>query len=279
MNKLLLIFPFLLLLSCSVQKRKYQNGYYVDWHRKNTVNKTDVTKHEAGKHEKNAGDETTIQRTEEKTALASADNKKLSLEVKKTITLLKSLPDTCDVLVFKDGSEIKAQVKEIGTTEIKYRRCDTPDGPTYISRKSEIFMIKYANGTREVIKSEDVPEVKRTQPKSPNVSENTYKPRIQKRQAHPLAVISLVTGVLSAVIGYLMLVALLFGLLFPISFFIIPFIAAIIAVASGITALKRIREEPDLYKGKGLAVPGIIVGGIVLAICLFIGFLFLLFSM
>lgn len=276
MNKLLLIFPFLLLLSCSVQKRKYQNGYYVDWHRKNTVNKTDVTKHETRKHEKNAGDETTIQRTEEKTALASADNKKLSLEVKKTITLLKSLPDTCDVLVFKDGSEIKAQVKEIGTTEIKYRRCDTPDGPTYISRKSEIFMIKYANGTREVIKSEDVPEVKRTQPKNQEL--NTYRPKSQKRQVHPLSIISLVTGILSAIIGYVMLIALLVGVLLSASFLFIPFIAAIIAVASGITALKRIREEPDLYKGKGLAVPGIIVGGVVLAICLFIGFLFLLFG-
>lgn len=54
-----------------------------------------------------------------------------------------------DVLVKKNGDEVNVKVLEITPDAIKYKRTDNPEGPTISVLKSEVFMIKYANGTRE----------------------------------------------------------------------------------------------------------------------------------
>lgn len=59
----------------------------------------------------------------------------------------------CDFIVCKNGDEIEAKVLEIGENEIKYKRCDNTDGPTISIRSSEVLMIKYPNGTKDIIKS------------------------------------------------------------------------------------------------------------------------------
>ncbi|MBA3899088.1 MAG: hypothetical protein H0X62_02590 [Bacteroidetes bacterium] len=56
-----------------------------------------------------------------------------------------------DVIIKNDGDEIKALVKEITTTEVKYKRYDNPDGPLIYISKKDVFMIKYENGTVEKI--------------------------------------------------------------------------------------------------------------------------------
>jgi len=55
-----------------------------------------------------------------------------------------------DFIIKKNGDEISAKVQEVGTTEIKYKKFDNQDGPNYSILKTEVFMIKYANGTKEV---------------------------------------------------------------------------------------------------------------------------------
>jgi len=55
-----------------------------------------------------------------------------------------------DFIIKKNGDEISAKVEEIGTTEIKYKKFDNQDGPMYTIARTEVFMIKYANGTKEV---------------------------------------------------------------------------------------------------------------------------------
>ena len=55
-----------------------------------------------------------------------------------------------DFIVLKNGNDIQAVVSEIGTDDVKYKKFDNPDGPTYTLKKSEIFMIRYANGSRDV---------------------------------------------------------------------------------------------------------------------------------
>ena len=45
----------------------------------------------------------------------------------------------------------KAIVKEISTSEIKYKNFTNPDGPTYIVTKSDVLMIEYKNGVVEII--------------------------------------------------------------------------------------------------------------------------------
>ena len=55
-----------------------------------------------------------------------------------------------DVIFMKNGDEIQAVVSEIGTDEVKYKRFDNQGGPTYTLKKSDIFMIRYANGSKDV---------------------------------------------------------------------------------------------------------------------------------
>ena len=55
-----------------------------------------------------------------------------------------------DVLTLKTGEEIKAKIQEVGVSDIKYKKFDNLNGPTYAIMKAEVFMIKYENGTKDV---------------------------------------------------------------------------------------------------------------------------------
>lgn len=56
----------------------------------------------------------------------------------------------CDTIILKNGDKIGAKISEIGISEIKYKKCDYTDGPTYTMRKSDVFMVKYPNGSSEI---------------------------------------------------------------------------------------------------------------------------------
>jgi len=55
-----------------------------------------------------------------------------------------------DYIILKDGEEIEAKVMEIHDNKIDYKRYSNPTGPTYHLNKSEIFMIKYASGDKDI---------------------------------------------------------------------------------------------------------------------------------
>jgi hypothetical protein len=61
-----------------------------------------------------------------------------------------------DVIVRKNGEEIKARVEQILDTEIKYRKADNLTGPIYSIKKADVFMIKYENGTKDVFTEQPV---------------------------------------------------------------------------------------------------------------------------
>ena len=67
-----------------------------------------------------------------------------------------------DVITKTDGTEIQATVTQIGTNEIKYIRYGTT-APVYTLLKSDIFMIKYEDGTKDVFKKEPAQRVNRQQ--------------------------------------------------------------------------------------------------------------------
>lgn len=54
-----------------------------------------------------------------------------------------------DIIIKKDQSEIKSKVVEITEKSIKYKKWKSQNGPTYNIKKSEVFMIIYANGEKE----------------------------------------------------------------------------------------------------------------------------------
>jgi len=78
-----------------------------------------------------------------------------------------------DTISMANGNELIAKVLEISSDEIKFKKFDNPEGPTYIENKSNVIRIKYKNGLKEEFKFEKpwlkpsenavqaVPEIKR----------------------------------------------------------------------------------------------------------------------
>ena len=59
-----------------------------------------------------------------------------------------------DSIIFTDGSEIAAKVTEVSDTEVKYKTFRNPTGPTWVKKTSDIFMIRYENGTNQTFTTE-----------------------------------------------------------------------------------------------------------------------------
>lgn len=135
--------------------------------------------------------------------------------------------DSCaDVIVFRDGTEMTAKVVEIFNGTIKYLPCNNLDGPLRVSNGDKIFMVKYANGTKEVFKE------------TAKTSAPTAKPQAPKEKE--LNMLALASFILSM-------------------FWFLYFIPAIVACILGIIAMKQINANPEKYKNRWMAKFGIIV--------------------
>lgn len=55
-----------------------------------------------------------------------------------------------DEITLKSGDILKAKILEIGTEEIVYKKFENLSGPSYKTKKDQVFMIKYENGTKDV---------------------------------------------------------------------------------------------------------------------------------
>jgi len=74
-----------------------------------------------------------------------------------------------DIITLRNGDDIEALVQEIGTDDVKYKKFENPNGPNYTLKKSEIFLIRYANGSKDVFKDEaPVPSTNQTNAQSRN---------------------------------------------------------------------------------------------------------------
>lgn len=61
-----------------------------------------------------------------------------------------------DNIIFTDGTETQALVKEIGIETISYVKADNAEGPLYTVERNKVFMIQLSNGKSELITSLDV---------------------------------------------------------------------------------------------------------------------------
>lgn len=68
-------------------------------------------------------------------------------------TVIIFIANAQDVIVKNDKSEVKAKVLEITDSQIKYRKFEMLDGPTYNINIDEVFMIIYKNGQKEMMVS------------------------------------------------------------------------------------------------------------------------------
>ncbi len=55
-----------------------------------------------------------------------------------------------DIITKTNGDEIKVKVLEVNQTEIKYKQFDNLNGPLFTISKSDILIIKYENGSKDV---------------------------------------------------------------------------------------------------------------------------------
>ena len=80
--------------------------------------------------------------------------------MKRLLTVLVSLVSLSafaqDIIICRNGDEISSQVLKISQTEIEYKKWSNKNGPTYTLEKSDVFMIKYQNGDKDVFKEEAV---------------------------------------------------------------------------------------------------------------------------
>lgn len=78
----------------------------------------------------------------------------VSLTCKSQEYFIEKTGDTtfCDIIIDIDGEEILAKVIEVFNDEIRYKKCDYKEGPTYSIPRVSVLMIDYQNGSREVIK-------------------------------------------------------------------------------------------------------------------------------
>ncbi|MFZ6024459.1 MAG: hypothetical protein ACOYVG_08415 [Bacteroidota bacterium] len=58
-----------------------------------------------------------------------------------------------DVITLKSGETINAQVSEVGINEIKYYKIDNLKGPLYVAAKSDVALVVYKNGSKDVFTS------------------------------------------------------------------------------------------------------------------------------
>jgi hypothetical protein len=77
-----------------------------------------------------------------------------------------------DLITKKTGEDIKAKVLEVTTSEIKYKKFDNVNGPTFTISKTELLMIRYENGTKDMF-TESVNDNKTT------ISDNTVKQNLE----------------------------------------------------------------------------------------------------
>jgi len=217
MRYVVTILSALLLISCSVKKRTYRDGYYIDW----------VSKKKSNSSKNSASLQSTPLKTEEPIEIVTVNaqvDPDVSL-ISKHANLL--LNDSCgDLITFKSGDQVTARVTEITEDKIKYKRCDNLDGPVFVVNKSTVATIRYSNGVLEKIETPAEPVYT---PKTNSTGNSAFYGR---QKVHPYATSALV---------FLIIGSFLFGL------------GIIFALIWASRAIKEITADPKKWKGMVLA--------------------------
>lgn len=242
----------LLLASCTVEKRLYRPGYHVEW--KKSVSKT---KQGEGIAEKKGVKSTEISDERQLEEWSESDLSKeersggeimadVTASDQVMISELVSVPKenyqsketvdlqpNCETLVLIDGREILVKLLEISQKELKYKRCDYPDGPTVVIDRAEVDRVIYDNGAVDVISGYS----------APRDGGNVQSGNDSRAPAKRLEVL----GLLSMIFGITGL--FFFGILFGLT-----------AIILGFISMSKFSSRPDEFMGRGFMITGLIVG-------------------
>jgi hypothetical protein len=233
---LFLFFSFIF-QSCSIEKRRYTNGYNLQWKKNNQSVKTDNSDEILAQKKQQPKMEDLVAAFEESALALKNINLTASNDNKKGIIVFTLDSAGCDTLVMRNETEIKAKVIEITPTEIKYKYCDNVTGPTYVSYRYEVSYIKYANGRLDSFKDEFAP-IKSVQDN--NQVNYSYNARDNGRDN---------SNWIEEKVKKRSVVSTVFGFISLVPFFGIP--AIFIGLSNGLKALRLIKKnerELGIYK-------------------------------
>lgn len=93
-----------------------------------------------------------------------------------------------DIITLRDGKEIKSKVTEVGTDEIKYKKFENLEGPTYSLKKEDVFTITYENGTKDVLNPQSTASYVETDREKKKESQIKYRSSISINLGHSSAI-------------------------------------------------------------------------------------------
>ena len=155
--------------------------------------------------------------------------------------------DTCDMIVLKSGNEIEAVVEEVGETTVRYRKCNNKSGPFYTISKDKVFMIKYANGSKDVFNNDS------------NKTSESKKDTLDTSHAKTewLGLAGFIVALMSVPVW--LWLAMIVGMA-----------AGIVSIILGGTSINRIGAHPNKYKGIALGIISVIIGMLMLILTVLI---------
>jgi hypothetical protein len=197
-----LLYFSLMLSSCTFQKRTYNKGFSIQLRsiESFTLNKRSPSIEKKLVQLPKLESKVNFEKEIESIALKNNGKQKNSL--------LKDTIQPCDLIILITGEKIEAYLIEINEQEIKYVKCNNPQGPFYFKSLTNLHKIIYPNGTSDYfnrlnqnVKIENIHN-------SPLSSEELEKKkeeeqRINNRKIYTFTIILLVLPALLAAISYL----------------------------------------------------------------------------
>jgi len=140
------VISIVLLVSCTIQKKLYSNGYTV-------TKRTTVFNHNKIKSETNSTSitQSNLSKNRDIDKIKSFKSNKLIKTSKHNLSLEYDAVN-CDTLYLRDNGKVVAQVLEVGVDIIKYKECSNLNGPTFSVKKKDVEKIVFSNGTSTVFK-------------------------------------------------------------------------------------------------------------------------------
>lgn len=228
---------------CTLQKRTYRKGYYVEWNSTKNRNSTKESK------TSEITPLTGISSKQFNEPISASLNDKLILSPKKIPA--DSIKEICnDSIWTKEGSVSRVKILEVTESEIKFKRCANINGPTIVVTPYSISKIKYSNGMVEYYRDAKKIEPVKKERVASKSNENAY----------DIGNIAGVFGLLFIACGILAIV-FLFAQFWPLfaAFMILGAFSYFGTWITSSIALSKINNSPDKYKGKGKAMAALII--------------------
>jgi hypothetical protein len=137
--------------------------------------------------------------------------------------------EECSQIIMKNGDIIQANIIQITTNDIKYRRCGKPNDPEINISKKEVLFVKASDGATIYKNDSRIDEA-------------------SSQKTNGFAIAGFIFGLLGFLTGF----------------------GAILGLVFSAIGLSRIKKNPKRFRGRGLAIAGLVLSIIVIGIVLLI---------